>query len=44
MPEDFFGEQVAERFDERYAHKAEPAVVDPIVPFFADPTTSCGKA
>src|SRR5256886_6513289 len=36
MPEDFFGEQVAERFDERYAHKAEPAVVDPIVAFLAD--------
>jgi len=36
MPEDFFGEQVAGRFDERYAHKAEPAVVDPIVAFLAD--------
>src|SRR6266550_104850 len=36
MPEDFFGGQVAERFDERYAHKAEPAVVDPIVAFLAD--------
>jgi len=36
MPEDFFGEQVAERFDERYAHKAESAAVDPIVAFLAD--------
>jgi SAM-dependent methyltransferase len=36
MPEDHFGEQVAERFDERYAHLAEPAVVDPIVDFIAE--------
>ena len=36
MPEDHFGERVAERFDERYAHKATPAVVDPIVDFLAD--------
>src|SRR5436853_3631284 len=36
MPEDYFGEQVAERFDQRYAHKAEPGVVDPIVAFLAD--------
>jgi SAM-dependent methyltransferase len=36
MPEDHFGEQVAERFDERYAHLAEPAVVDPIVDFVAE--------
>jgi SAM-dependent methyltransferase len=36
MPEDHFGERVAERFDERYAHKAVPAVVDPIVAFLAD--------
>ncbi len=35
MPEDHFGERVAERFDERYAHKADPAVVDPIVAFLA---------
>jgi SAM-dependent methyltransferase len=33
MAEDHFGERVAERFDERYAHLAEPAVVDPIVDF-----------
>jgi SAM-dependent methyltransferase len=36
MPEDYFGEHVAERFDERYAHLAEAAVVDPIVAFLAD--------
>jgi SAM-dependent methyltransferase len=36
MLEDHFGEQVAERFDERYAHLAEPAVVDPIVDFVAE--------
>src|SRR4029453_7677922 len=36
MPEDHFGEQVAERFDERYANLAEPAVVDPIVDFVAE--------
>ena len=35
MPEDHFGEHVAERFDERYAHKATPAIVDPIVDFVA---------
>ena len=31
MAEDHFGESVAARFDERCAHKAEPAVVDPMV-------------
>ena len=36
MPEDHFGERVAERFDERYADQADPAVVDPIVAFLAD--------
>ena len=36
MPEDYFGEPVAQRFDERYAHLADPAVVDPIVDFLAD--------
>lgn len=36
MPEDYFGERVAERFDERYANLADPAVVDPIVVFLAD--------
>jgi len=36
VADDHFGEHVAERFDERYAHKAVPAVVDPIVAFIAD--------
>jgi SAM-dependent methyltransferase len=36
MAEDQFGERVAERFDERYAYQADPAVVDPIVDFLAD--------
>jgi SAM-dependent methyltransferase len=36
MPDDHFGEDVAERFDERYAHKAVAAVVDPIVALIAD--------
>jgi SAM-dependent methyltransferase len=31
MVEDHFGESVAARFDERYAHQADPAVVAPIV-------------
>jgi SAM-dependent methyltransferase len=36
MPEDHFGERVAARFDERYAHLAEPAVVDPMVDFLVE--------
>src|SRR6266498_3112106 len=36
MPKDYFGERVAARYDERYAHMADPAVVDPIVAFLAD--------
>jgi SAM-dependent methyltransferase len=36
MPEDYFGERVAARFDERHAHQADPAVVDPIVAFLAE--------
>src|SRR5687768_18545155 len=36
MPADQFGERVAERFDERYAQLADPAVVDPIVDFLAE--------
>jgi SAM-dependent methyltransferase len=36
MPEDYFGERVAERFDDRYADLADPAVVDPIVDFLVD--------
>jgi SAM-dependent methyltransferase len=36
VTEDHFGESVAARFDERYAHQADPAVVEPIVAFLAD--------
>src|SRR5437868_9326918 len=36
MSEDYFGERVAERYDERYAYQADPAVVTPIVDFLAD--------
>jgi SAM-dependent methyltransferase len=36
MPENPFGERIADRFDERYAHLAEPAVVDPIVDFLVE--------
>lgn len=36
MPQDHFGEDVAARFDERYAHQADPAVVDPIVNFLEE--------
>ena len=36
MPENFFGERVAARFDERYAHLADPAVVDPMVDFLVE--------
>jgi SAM-dependent methyltransferase len=36
MPTDYFGERVAERYDERYAYLSDPAVVDPIVAFLAD--------
>ena len=36
MAEDYFGERVAARFDERYAYQADPAVVDPMVAFLAD--------
>ena len=32
-PVDHFGPRVAERFDERYAHQADPEVVEPIVDF-----------
>jgi SAM-dependent methyltransferase len=35
VPEDYFRD-VAKRFDERYAHEASPAVVDPIVAFLVD--------
>ena len=36
MPENFFGERVAARYDERYAHLADPAVVDPMVDFLVE--------
>src|SRR5213596_1776881 len=36
MPEDYFGEHVAERYDERYAYLADPAVVEPIVAFLLE--------
>ena len=36
MPEDYFGERVAERYDEWDAASFEPAVVDPIVDFLVD--------
>jgi SAM-dependent methyltransferase len=36
MPHDYFGERVAARFDERYAHLAEPAVIDPMVDFLVE--------
>jgi SAM-dependent methyltransferase len=36
MPEDQFGERVAERYDESAADMFEPAVVDPVVDFLAD--------
>jgi len=36
MPEDYFDEPVADRFDERYAHQADPAVVNPMVDFLVD--------
>jgi SAM-dependent methyltransferase len=36
MAKNYFGERVAARFDERYAHLADPAVVDPIVDFLIE--------
>src|SRR5438067_11983680 len=36
MPEDHFGEDVAERYDAAAADMFEPAVVDPVVDFLAD--------
>jgi SAM-dependent methyltransferase len=35
MPEDYFGERVAARYDESSADLFEPAVVDPVVEFLA---------
>jgi len=36
VPEDHFGERVAERYDESSADMFEPAVVDPVVDFLAE--------
>jgi SAM-dependent methyltransferase len=36
MPEDYFGERVAARYDESSADLFEPAAVDPVVDFLAD--------
>ena len=36
MPENHFGEQVAARYDEKYAYQSDPEVLDPIVSFLAD--------
>ena len=36
MPEDHFGERVAERYDEWSADMFDPAVVEPVVDFLAD--------
>jgi hypothetical protein len=36
VPEDYFGEHVAARYDESAADMFEPAVVDPVVDFLAD--------
>jgi SAM-dependent methyltransferase len=36
MPEDHFGERVAERYDESSPDMFDPAVVDPVVDFLAD--------
>jgi SAM-dependent methyltransferase len=36
VPEDHFGERVAERYDEAVADMFEPAVVDPIVDFLSE--------
>jgi SAM-dependent methyltransferase len=35
VAENHFGPRVAERFDERYAHQAEPSMVEPVVDFLA---------
>jgi SAM-dependent methyltransferase len=42
MPEDYFGERVAERYDESSADMFDPAVVDPAVDFLADLAGSGG--
>jgi SAM-dependent methyltransferase len=36
VPQDYFGEHVAEQFDRRYAHQRDSAVLDPMVDFLAE--------
>lgn len=36
MSEDYFGERVAARFDEKYGYQADPAVVEPMVDLLAE--------
>src|SRR5919202_4353889 len=36
MPEDYFGERMAARYDDSTAEMFQPAVVDPIVDFLAE--------
>jgi SAM-dependent methyltransferase len=36
MPEDYFGQRVAERYDDATAEMFQPAAVDPVVDFLAD--------
>ena len=36
MPKDYFGEHVAERYDESAAVMFDPATVDPVVDFLAE--------
>jgi SAM-dependent methyltransferase len=36
VPENYFGEDIAAKFDERYGDLADPAVVDPMVDFLSD--------
>jgi 2-polyprenyl-3-methyl-5-hydroxy-6-metoxy-1,4-benzoquinol methylase len=36
MPKDYFGERIAERYDETAADMFDPSVVDPVVDFLAD--------
>ena len=36
MPEDYFGDRVAEQYDESSADMFDPAVVDPVVDFLAE--------
>jgi hypothetical protein len=39
MPKNYFGERVAERYDESAADMFEPAQVDPLVDFLAELAT-----